>query len=151
MLGLIIHQSIAITQRTNKLAAAENFVAKLFSRVPVVICPAATIFYAPTLCDLGHQSAVVRYHNDSSSFMNYYTTTIFVVSVFRRLTNDNDTYDLSRSVYVVVLDTFAVCRLGRRAVVHLPTAIINFSAAAAAAAAVLMRVSAVDRILRCKL
>jgi len=83
--------------------------------------------------------------------MNYYTTTIFVVSVFRRLKNDNDTYDLSRSVYVVVLDTFAVCRLGRRAVVHLPTAIINFSAAAAAAAAVLMRVSAVDRILSCKL
>jgi len=72
------------------------------------------------------------------------------VSVFRPLTM---IHMILAGLCVVVHDTFAVWRLGRRNVVRSrPTVIINFAdaaVAAAGAAAMLMRLSAVDRILRC--
>jgi len=65
--------------------------------------------------------------------VNYDATTSGRISLSSA---DNDTYDLSRSLCVVVLDAFVVWRLGRRSVVcFLPTAIINFADVAAATAA----------------
>ena len=79
--------------------------------------------------------------------MNYYAATSCRISLSSA---DNDTYDVSRSLCVLVLDAFVAWRLGRRNVVcFLPTAIINFAdvvvVAAAAAAAVATDAAACSR------